>query len=204
MELPKSLKIFLSELNGESAPSLHNFSSLIHETAVKENSKFFLLTVTDQSRWNKELSLILMWRSFLALLPAQVIEKPDEPCKELVKKRLNYLLGDAPSDEDLDLVMLTVKRLQLYASGGRSLIGNNSLDIDKISHFNILKRQNFRCNNCGYKFKESDLEFEGNYKTELGTTDDSESSSQISCFDRSPERLFRNAVLDHIYPIYLG
>jgi 5-methylcytosine-specific restriction endonuclease McrA len=204
MELPKSLKIFLSELSGENAPSLHKFDSSIHESAVKDNPKLLLLSVTDNSRWKKELSLILMWRAFLALLPAEVLEKPDDPCKDIVKNRLHHLLGEDPDQEDLELVMKIVLRIRLYVSGGRGLIGASSFDIDKSSHFKILKRQNFRCHACGYRFKEADLDSNEDSNIEDSETQDTCISTPVSCFDRSPLKLHRSAVLDHIYPIYLG
>jgi hypothetical protein len=209
MELPMALRCFVHELNGNAAPTLHQGISPLQGLAVNEERDLRAISVTLDHQWKNETSLILLWRSLLSLLPSSVLERPDEPCREVVQKRLLHLLGEVPADSDLDEVMRVVKRLQQYRKGGRTSMGSTSLDLDKAVHAQLLKRQSGRCATCGYKFNDIDLfaDLDGEGADDAREADE-EAEEEASVTDpngpRTPSRLMRGAVLDHIYPIYLG
>lgn len=209
MELPKALRCFLHELNGHVAPSLHHTKSPLYNLAAHDEGELRNLSVTSDHQWKNETSLILLWRSLLALLPSSVFERPDEPCRELVKKRLMHLLGEMPSLDDLEEVMRIVKRLQQYRKGGRGHIGNSSLDLDKTVHAQLLKSQSGRCGVCGYRFTDADLFSDLDTTADGDPTEIEDGESELGVLvdshgPRNPARFLRHAVLDHIYPIYLG
>jgi hypothetical protein len=209
MELPKALRCFLHELNGHAAPSLHHGKSSLYGLAAHDEGELRAISVTCDHQWKNETSLILLWRSLLSLLPSSVLERPDEPCRELVKRRLCHLLGETPPLDDLEEVMRVVKRLQQYRKGGRGHIGNSSLDLDKTVHAQLLRSQSGRCGACGYKFSDADLfsdldVTEEEWSGEIQVDESEAPALADPSGPRNPARLLRHAVLDHIYPIYLG
>src|SRR4051812_10323299 len=62
-----------------------------------------LLAVASISRdeFQREIALVALWRSFLSSLPASVLERPEEPCKAVVRVRLRHLLGEDPEEHEL-------------------------------------------------------------------------------------------------------
>jgi hypothetical protein len=198
MDFPVSLRRFIDELNGNTPPSIHFRGTDLESLATSEKKLLLSLSVTAEDFWTRENGLVLLWRSFLALLPASILEQPEVPCRELVVGRLRYLLGIDPPESDVAEVMKVVKRLQRFAIGGRTSIGTSSLDMDRVTHRKILKRQSSRCASCGYLFREEDLD------STYSSDDTEESESEFLPRLRNPKKYSRKAVLDHIYPIYLG
>jgi 5-methylcytosine-specific restriction endonuclease McrA len=152
-------------------------------------------SAVSEMEWQREVSLIALLRAFLTSLPASVIERPEEPCRDVVRRRLQHLLGEAPDEEDLASLMRIVKQIQLFRIHGRR---SGGLDISFLTHRSILKKQAFRCANCGYRFSSGDLSPDPS-SGELPRRD-----SPLSAADRSPRRINRRAVLDHRFPIYLA
>jgi 5-methylcytosine-specific restriction endonuclease McrA len=198
MDFPVSLRRFITELNGNITPSIHNGGNILESLAISEKKSLLSLSVTTDEFWKRECGLILLWRSFLALLPAKILEQPDAPCRDLVVERLRYLLGALPLENDTNEIMKVVKRLQRFAIGGRSSIGKTTLDMDRVTHRKILRNQSYRCAACGYKFCEEDFD------STSSTYHSEEYNYEFPTRFRNPQKLFRQAVLDHIYPIYLG
>jgi 5-methylcytosine-specific restriction endonuclease McrA len=196
MMLPNSLRKLFQVLVGEiEIKGNQNIFDVLRESR-EEIGNLLSMSVTQPNHWLQEISLIALWRAFLSTLPASVFEKPDKPSRKIVESRISFLLGEEINKEDLDNIMKIVKRLQRYRKGGRRFIGLSSFDDCNFSHVNLLKNQSFRCNVCGYKFKEEDLMSD----SDLGPNLD----KPISYNDRSPEKLNRRAELDHILPVYLA
>lgn len=132
------------------------------------------------------------------MLPASIFENPRAPCKSIVRARLEHLLGEAPQDEDLGVIMIVIKRIQRYQIAGRRGLNASSLDLTSELHLDLLQQQAGRCSVCGYKFKDQDLD-EDESADILARVD-----HRLSTLDRSPVKLHRKAVLDHILPVYLA
>jgi len=197
MDLPVALNSLLDLFNGHQ--DLFNYNSeLLVRKALSQKRNMLFVSVTSEGHWSKDLGLILLWRAFLNILPASVLENPEERCKDVVAKRLFHLLGEPPDKAALDKLMLIVKRLQMYQISGRRGLNSSTLDLSLTSHLRLLRRQSGRCNCCGYLFSENDLHPDQSAHR-LPTT-----SKPLSNLDRSPRQLRRKAELDHIFPIYLA
>lgn len=156
------------------------------------------MSVSRKEAWYREIALVALWRAFLNLLPASVLERPEERCRNTVYSRLSSLLGEPPTDAFLSSVMTVVKRLQTFTLIGRQ---SSSFNLYRATHLALLRDQKERCACCGYKFEKGDLEPED----ESGIFSRRPAVSvPVNQFDRSPKRMYRAAVLDHIIPIYLG
>lgn len=199
MQFPTSLRRLLNEI---SCGPTHVNDSIRHFLRVdvqNDLSELLDFSSSNKNLWQQEIGLIAIWRAFLSLLPSDVLEYPEQPCRNTVRDRLIHLLGEEPSSRDLEVVMQVVKRIQRYCKGGRRTIARGSFDLDLVSHVRILRRQSYRCANCGYRFKDMDLDSDLFDESSEGSV-----SSPVNPSDRSPRRLRRKAVLDHIIPIYLG
>jgi 5-methylcytosine-specific restriction endonuclease McrA len=148
--------------------------------------------------WQREVALVALLRGVLSIFPAVVVERPEEACRDVIEKRLEHLTGMVPAPEDVLLVMQVVKRMQLFRIGGRSAVGVASLNFERRDHRALLQAQSGRCASCGYRFKDGDLTPDPS-AGEIPAID-----APLGKFDRSPRRLRRRAVLDHILPVYLG
>jgi len=197
MDFPSSLKKLFQSLDGFDLFESDGIRRLSGESCG-DLDDLLSLTGTSLDQWQAEISLIALWRAFLNILPAAVLENPEERCKGLVQKRLTFLLGEKPDDRDLKVVVKAIKRLQQYQKGGRRSIGSTSFDYESVSQLRLLKKQGQRCNCCGYKFLKNDL-------IPLSIIDgDPTLDMPITEFDRSPTKIFRKAELDHVLPIYLA
>jgi hypothetical protein len=171
----------------------------IASTAANEVRALLALTGMDPLVWNRETAQIALWRAFLATLPAVVFEYPDRPCRAVVAARLAHLLGEEAHPETISQLMTVVKRLQRYLLSGRRALSASSFDITSAFHHGLLQRQGRRCAVCGYLFEANDLEEDPSaFKT---------ATLQMPVpggDDRSPTKLHRRAVLDHVLPVYLA
>jgi 5-methylcytosine-specific restriction endonuclease McrA len=149
-------------------------------------------------QWRRELALVALVRGVLGVLPAIVVERPEESCRDVVERRLAHVFGAPPLEEDVELVMTVVKRMQLYRRVGRSGIGGRGVSLEKREHRKLLRVQEGRCRACGYKFLYGDLSPDPS-AGEVPHVD-----GPIESRDRSPRRIRRRAVLDHVLPVYLG
>jgi 5-methylcytosine-specific restriction endonuclease McrA len=173
-------------------PSLNNRVS-------QSSINFLTLTTTTESEFIGEMEAVLIWRTFLSLLPIAVFENPDAPCRGQVKDRMLHLLGEEPAPQEVDAMVKVVKRLQRYGAGGRTRLNASSFDIDSAIHQKLLKSQKCRCAVCGYFFREIDLD---PYQEESEVDLDEEETDGLNA-----HRLASNpkkACLDHILPIYLA
>jgi len=198
METPTSVEQLLLFLTEPDFPirSLNNYD--LSAESREEMAELLQITSLSPDIWDHETGLIALWRAFLALIPASVIDNPNQRCKEAVTRRLTHLLGIEPKSEHVDAVVVIVKRLQRYKLTGRQA---TSLDIQKNTHFSILRSQLDRCATCGYKFRKGDVEPD---PSSTSSRDRPRTSKRVGSFDRSPEPLRRRAVLDHILPVYLA
>lgn len=193
MQTPRALAALVATLARPS--SGHDLSS-VADLATPDTPSLLSLAGTDHARWRRELAQVALWRAFVATLPAFVFERPDLPCRARVARRLGHVLGEPPDPALLDDLMVIVKRLQRYLLFGRS---SASFDVDSAFHAELLKRQAGRCAVCGYLFSAQDLDEDPS--AGIAARVDTPVSGD---WDRSPKRLARRAVLDHMLPIYLA
>jgi hypothetical protein len=133
----------------------------------------------------------------VAALPAEVMQEPERECRPMVVRRLERMLGSPPDGEDIERVMTVVKRIQLYRQVGRSGM-SRSFRLDRRDHVGLLRAQAGRCGSCGYRFLSGDLEPDPS-SGELPAV-----GRPVGPRDKSPRRLARRAVIDHVFPVYLA
>jgi 5-methylcytosine-specific restriction endonuclease McrA len=209
MELPTTISRLIDLIDGGESSIDRELYYSIPAQSHHELDKLLKLSTTTILEWNSEIALIALWRAFLNLIPASVIEQPEVPCRSLVMDRVTHLLGEKPAEKDLNSLMRIVKRLQRYQVGGRRLTAKNTLDLELATHSELLRKQCYRCNACGYRFSDKDLSIDYYFDEEEECEYESESLSytvenRIGAADRSPLKLHRRAELDHILPSYLG
>lgn len=197
MELPRAVAYLVSALASPAGVPYDRHR--ITQVATSELQGLLALTAVEHGEWNRELAQIAVWRGFVATLPAAVFEYPDQPCRAQVTRRVEHLLGEAPDESFLDHLMMVVKRIQRYLISGRRAVGTTSFDVSLVSHSLQLRKQGWRCGVCGYQFRPQDLEPDASAGLRA-TTDEPIAGGE----DRSPRRLRRRAVLDHILPVYLA
>jgi 5-methylcytosine-specific restriction endonuclease McrA len=201
MNLPGNIHNFLKLLDDEKARNRPNFASELQPTSRDELSKLLEISTTEEHQWLNEVGNVALWRSFISLIPSSVLENPSDPCRENIEKRLEFLLGEKPSEETVLPLVRIVKRVQKYRKTGRK--GASSLNLGRPIHQNLNKEQNYRCNCCGYKFKQQDIntEWDDYFEREECFEDD----VALRRTDiRTPSKFYRKAVLDHIIPFILG
>jgi len=208
MQFPRALRQLLREFqDGHKCEGAGGLDHLLG-TASSEIEQILPLVAIQRRSWNSETTLIALWRAFLSLLPASVLEDPSKRCKEIVRQRLKHLLGEEPEREELALVISVVKRLQRYQRDGRTGLHATPFDLTLASHRTQLRNQGGRCRCCGYRFKERDLHIDtANDEDEQIPRADSTRQSidaPLSAIDRSPVKIRRQAQLDHVFPIYLA
>lgn len=195
---PPPLRKLITCLEGNSTPHIPLDPHAIGEESSGHLADLLALASLPNAFWRRETSIIVLWRAFLNLIPASLLENPEKRIRGPVKKRLEHLTGEPPDDEDVRLVVSIINRLQRYQRKGRRA---SSIDLTLVSQQSILKTQSLRCACCGYKFRKGDLRPD---KNSLDPDDQPKVDSPLNASDRSPQRMNRRAVLDHILPVYLA
>lgn len=195
---PPPLRKLIVCLEGNNIPHIPLNSHEIGEESLSYMTELLALAAIPPEFWRRETALIALWRAFLSLIPASLLENPDERIREPIKKRLEHLMGETPDDEDLRLVVSIVNRLQRYQREGRRA---TSINIGQVTQKSLLVNQSLRCANCGYKFRRGDLEPDN---SSSDPDDRPKCDSPLNVLDRSPSKINRKAALDHILPVYLA
>lgn len=195
---PPPLRKLIVCIEGNSDPHFQLDSQEVGEESISYIKDLLELAAIPQELWRRETALVALWRAFLSLIPASLLENPTTRVREPIKKRLEHLMGETPDDEDLRLVVSIVNRLQRYQTQGRRA---TSINLGSVTQISILNNQAQRCASCGYKFRKGDLEPDN---SSVNPDDRPKIDSPISVSDRSPARINRRAVLDHIMPVYLA
>jgi 5-methylcytosine-specific restriction endonuclease McrA len=198
MQLPEPFKQLMGILaSSEPATTAIDWDALAEKSRLSMPELLSLATV-ELRQWNREIALVALWRAVVSVLPAAIVERPSERCRDQVEERLSRLIGGPAVPSDVDRVMKVVKRIQRYQRLGRGGLSTSSLDLSLSTHSSILRRQSYRCTSCGYLFLSGDLE------PDPSANDLPRVDSPLNQRDRSPKRLNRRAVLDHILPVYLA
>ena len=201
MNLPGNIHDFLKLLVNEKVRNRPNFANELHPKSRDELLRLLEISTTEENQWLNEVGNVALWRSFMSLIPASVLDNPSDPCRRNIEKRLEFLLGEKPSEETVLPLVRIVKRIQKLRNSGRK--GASSLDLDRVNHQNLYNEQNGRCNSCGYKFKQQDIitEWDDYFEREECVED----NLALDRYDiRTPSKFYRKAVLDHIIPFILG
>jgi 5-methylcytosine-specific restriction endonuclease McrA len=198
VQLPLAVNELLKRLSTGEGADFASASAKLAATSVTEMKSLLALSQQSDNGLQAEIALVFAWRAVLSLVPASCLENPRLPCRAVVEGRLAHLLGEPPGVDAVEALLKIVKRLQLYRLRGRSAWGDSGFSIDKVAHVALLERQAHRCSCCGYRFLEEDLD------PELYPDGAQSKGQRLGSSDRSPEVLYRRAVLDHALPIYLA
>ena len=201
MNLPGNIHDFLKLLDDEKVRNRPNFARELLPKSRDELSRLLEISTTEEDQWQNEIGNVALWRSFVSLIPSSVLDNPSDRCRENIEKRLEFLLGEKPSEETVLPLLRIVKRVQKYRKSGRK--GASSLNLDRVIHQNLYKEQKSRCNSCGYQFKQQDIKTEWNDYFEKEKCIEDIAALERSDI-RTPSKFYRQAVLDHIIPYILG
>lgn len=197
MDTPRSWRSLVGFLADPSRLDQDNWHHL-GEEAYSETRDLLALCQMPSAQWRKELGLVVLLRSLIAMIPAVALEQPDRPCRGAIEQRIRQLTGEPAEKSEVDALVRVVKRLQRYRSAGRRGLRASSFDRSSKLQARILRDQGSRCASCGYRFEDGDLEEDKS----AGIT--SKIDAPLSEYDRSPPKIRRKAVLDHQLPVYLA
>jgi hypothetical protein len=134
---------------------------------------------------------------FWRLVPDRIFQPVEPDFRRLAKDVLaacNVVKNDAETQRALALIY---KRLRLHYFEGRTA---TSLDLQRGDHRNLLEQQGVRCNTCGYRFDQTDLDFYFEDDRVLRRPHVPVSPRELVL----PGGIVRAPVLDHILPQYIG
>ncbi len=190
MQAPESWLRLLDHL----ARGIPDDPAIMAASSLLEKKALLALGTTRDDEFEHEVALVALYRALLAVIPVAVLEDPRLACKPAVTSRLRHLLGREPDAEMVRTLTRVVRRMQRYRSGRKA----SSFDRWDPLHLERLRSQGGRCAGCGFEFGAAELEADASSDARPTV------GSPLNDMDRSPLRLRRRAVLDHIYPVYLA
>lgn len=123
MNAPRTWQEFVARLSASRAWSSESEFINFADACRGDLRELLAFSVVPELEWQREVSLIALLRAFLTSLPASIVERPEEPCREIVRRRLQHLLGEAPAEEDLASLLQVVKQIHSSDFVGESRVG---------------------------------------------------------------------------------